>query len=223
MSIANSAHHSMIGKAGGIEFIPYAASDGTACIVVPHVQQDVNDAEVSITLKSPSNPYSVLRSKNLFGYSLNDSKWGLNNYNDGNSSRMEFQLYSGTALAGRIYWQQDLSAGNTYTIDVKRKNGYVTLSVDGVQKTSSAQSGTPVQGRYGLFTQNDISGDAVKPISGRTPANVPVSAFDTWDGGALVTSLRPCIDPNGVVCFFDLVSNQYIYSVSGGSFVAVYQ
>lgn len=224
MSIANAAHHSMIGKvAGGIKFIPYAASDGTACIVVPHVQQNVNDAEVSITLKSPSNPYSVLRSKNLFGYSLNDSKWVLNNYNDGSSSRMEFQLYSGTAFVGRIIWQEVLLAGNTYTIDMKRKSGYVTLSVNGEQRISRAKSGTPVQGRYGLFTQNDINGDAVNPIRGRTPANVPVSAFDTWDGGALVTSLRPCIDPGGVVCFFDLVSNQYIYSVSGGSFVAVYQ
>lgn len=223
MSIANAAHHSLFSKAGGIEFIPYAASDGTACIVVPHVQQNVNDSEVSITFKSPSSSYSVLRQKNLFGYSQNDSRWCLNNYNDGSSSSMEFQLYSGVSFVGKIYWQQVLLAGNTYTINAKRKSGYVTLSVNGAQKISRAQSGTPVQGRYGLFTQNDIAGDAVNPMRGRAPANVPVAAFDTWDGGTLVTSLRPCIDPGGVVCFFDLVSNQYIYSVSGGSFVAVYQ
>ena len=108
-----------------------------------------------------------------------------------------------------------------HEIIATRQDGYVTMFADGTQKVRVAQTGTPVNGRFGLLTQNDTEGDAVNPMSGRTPAETPVAEFDTWDGGVLATSLRACIDPFGVACFYDLVSQQYIYSVTGGSFQAV--
>ena len=74
-------------------------------------------------------------------------------------------------------------------------------------------------GRYGVFTQNDIEGDGIKPINGRTPSGVAIAEFDTWDGGTLATSLRACLDENDVPCFYDLVSITYVRTVSGGSFI----
>lgn len=223
MSIANSAHHSMIGKvAGGIKFIPYAASDGTACIVVPHVTQDVQNGKLYIRIKSPPN-FSYLNGKNLFGYSRRDSNFLLNNYNDAYRGG-RLIIYSGNTAVCWFLYSTWLSSNQAHDITITKQGRAIIVNVDGVQAASgNAGTTTPVKGRYGLLTQNDIDGDAVNPISGRTPTEVAVAAFDTWDGDTLATSLRPCIDPNGVVCFFDLVSNQYIYSVSGGSFVAVYQ
>ena len=105
-----------------------------------------------------------------------------------------------------------------HEIVVARQDGYVTLFADDVLKVRTEQTGTPVSGRFGLLTQNDIDGDAVNPLPGRTPQGIAVAEFDIWDGGQLATSLRPCID-NGVPCFFDLVSQSYIYSATGGAFI----
>lgn len=220
----------MMMKRGGtsVKFIDAAESDGTACIVVPHVQQNVNDAKVRIVFRLPSvlNGQSPLRDKNIFGYSKNDSRWVLNNYNpfDSRASHncVVCQIYSGNGMVtgSQIDWPQMFSSvSGFHELVLTRQNGYVTMLADGVQKVNAAQTGTPVNGRFGLFTQNDTDGDAVNPIVGRTPQDVAVSAFDTWDGGELVVSLRPCIDPQGVVCFYDLVSKAYQYSVSGGTFI----
>ena len=220
----------MMMKRGGssVRFIDAAESDGTACIVIPHVQQNVNDAKVRIVfrLSSDLSGNSPLRDKNIFGYSKNDSRWLLNNYNpfDSRASHncVVCQIYSGNGMVtgSQIDWPQMFSSvSGFHELVLTRQNGYVTMLADGVQKVNAAQTGTPVNGRFGLFTQNDIDGDAVKPIAGRTPRDVAVSAFDTWDGGVLATSLRPCIDPQGIVCFYDLVSETYQYSVSGGTFI----
>lgn len=218
------------GGGGSVTFVDAVQSDGTACIVVPHVQQNVNDAKVRIVFRLPSvlNGQSPLRDKNIFGYSKNDSRWLLNNYDpfDSRASHncVVCQIYCGNGMVSgsQIDWPQMFSSvGGFHELVLTRQNGYVTMLADGVQKVNAAQTGTPVNGRYGLFTQNDIDGDAVNPIAGRTPSGTPVAEFDTWDGGELVTSLRACIDPNGVACFYDLVSQQYLYSVSGGSFEVV--
>ena len=213
---------------GGVRFVDAVQSDGTACIVVPHVQQNVNDAVVRIVVRPPSDlsASSPLNIKNLFGYSKNDSRWGLNNYNqyDGRYGfkTVAGQMYSGGGMVGGVqfYWK-DIQDGNFHEIVVKRVGGNVSVLIDGSLFVSASATGTPVNGRYGLFTQNDIDGDAVNPLAGRTPSGTPVAEFDTWDGGVLATSLRACVDPFGVTCFYDLVSQQYIYSVTGGSFQAI--
>lgn len=215
---------------GGVHFVDAVQSDGTACIVVPHVQQNVKDAKVRIVFRLPSvlDRQSPLRDKNIFGYSKNDSKWLLNNYNPFDSRATHncvvCQIYCGNGMVSgsQIDWPKMFSSvSGFHELVLTRKNGHVTMLADGVQKVNTAQTGTPVNGRFGLFTQNDIDGDAVNPIAGRTPSGTPVAEFETWDGGVLVTSLRACIDPFGVACFYDLVSQQYIYSVTGGSFQAV--
>lgn len=222
-----AAHHSMMQQGNVIDYVPALGSDGTACIVVPHVQQHVNNAKVRICFRLPSvlSGQSPLRDKNLFGYSKGDRRWELNNYNpyDNRTGHkcVVCHIYCGNGLvSGQIDWPQMFdSTSGFHEIVVTRQNGYVTLLADGVQKFSVAQTGTPVNGRYGLFTQNDIDGDAVNPINGRTPSGTPVSEFDTWDGEELATLLRPCRDQQGILCFYDLVSARYIYSATGGSFI----
>ena len=230
LSVAKLMMGGASGGGGSVNFVDGVQSDGTACIVVPHVQQNGNDAKVRLVFRLPSvlDGSSPLRDKNLFGYSKNDSRWCLNNYNPFDSrynhNCVVCQIYSGNGMVNgtQIDWPQMFgTVTGFHELVVTRQDGYVTLFADGTQKARTAQTGTPVNGRYGLFTQNDIDGDAVNPIRGRTPSGTPVAEFDTWDGGELVTSLRACIDPNGVACFYDLVSQQYLYSVSGGSFEVV--
>lgn len=217
-------------RGGGVRFVDAVQSDGTACIVIPHVQQNIDDAKVRIVFRLPADlgATSPLRDKNLFGYSKNDSKWLLNNYNPYDSRTAHMcvvnQLYCGDGMVNysQIDWSLMFSdTSEFHELVISREGRFVRFLADGIQKFRTKRTGTPVKGRFGLFTQNDIDGDAVNPIAGRTPSGTPVAEFDTWDGGVLATSLRACIDPFGVACFYDLVSQQYIYSVTGGSFQEV--
>lgn len=209
-----------------IHFVTAIESDGTACAVVPHVQQNVENAKVRMLFRLPSvlDGSSPLRDKNLFGYSQNDSRWGLNNYNPFDSrpvaNHVVCQIYSGGGMVGQFPWT-DYSTSQYHELVVTRLDGQIEIYVDNQLVASSSNGTTPVNGRYGVFTQNDIAGDAVNPISGRTPSGVAIAEFDTWDGGTLATSLRACLDDSDVPCFYDLVSETYVRTVSGGSFIAV--
>lgn len=41
-----------------------------------------------------------------------------------------------------------------------------------------------------------------------------------YKNNVLIQDLRPCIDPNGIVCMYDTVSKQYLYNQGTGSFIA---
>lgn len=207
-----------------IHFVTAIESDGVACTVVPHVQQNVENAKVRMVFRLPQvlDGNSPLRDKNMFGYSLNDSRWCINNYNPYDSrpsaKHVVCQIYSGSGMSAQFPWT-DYSTTQYHELVVTRINGQIQVFMDNILVRSSTNSTTPVMGRYGVFTQNDIDGDGVNPISGRTPSGVAIAEFDTWDGGILATSLRACLDESNVPCFYDLVSETYVRTVSGGSFI----
>lgn len=58
--------------------------------------------------------------------------------------------------------------------------------------------------------------------SDNTVMNMPTSAriysFKIYDNGTLVRNFKPCIDPNGVYCLYELVEGKYYYNQGTGSF-----
>lgn len=39
-----------------------------------------------------------------------------------------------------------------------------------------------------------------------------------YDNGSLVRDYRPCLDPSGVACLYDLVNEEYVYNAGSGEF-----
>ena len=140
-----------------IHFVTAIESDGTACAVVPHVQQNVENAKVRMLFRLPSvlDGTSPLRDKNLFGYSQNDSRWCLNNYNPFDSrpvaNHVVCQIYSGSGIVGQFPWT-DYSTSQYHELVVTRLNGQIEIYVDNQLVASSSNGTTPVNGRYGVFT-----------------------------------------------------------------------
>ena len=44
--------------------------------------------------------------------------------------------------------------------------------------------------------------------------------FVAYSNGEVVRDLRPCLDPNGVVCMYDMVTRRYFYNKGTGEFLA---
>ena len=56
--------------------------------------------------------------------------------------------------------------------------------------------------------------DAIYKYKGR------IYLFKMYDNGVLVRDLRPCIDPKGIVCMYDMVTKKYFYNQGTGTFKA---
>lgn len=41
-----------------------------------------------------------------------------------------------------------------------------------------------------------------------------------YDNGTLIRDYKPCLDPNGIVCLYDLVNQEYVYNAGTGNFTA---
>lgn len=67
-----------------------------------------------------------------------------------------------------------------------------------------------------LFTLNGESG-----ASGLGETNAKVYSYEVFDGNMnLIQDLRPCIDPKGVVCMYDIVTEKYFYNKGTGKLTA---
>lgn len=100
----------------------------------------------------------------------------------------------------------DPTAANTFDMN----QNVFTIGKNSV--TATDESFTATYPMY-LFAVNS-AGTAQYPVS------MEVELCEVYENDALLCSLRPCFDPDGVACMYDRVSKRYFYNAGTGAFTA---
>ena len=106
----------------------------------------------------------------------------------------------------------NLTANTRITLDCHNNKAIV----NGTTYTSKVDKSSCTYSDFEMYLGNINS--AGKPFS--TGCNIAVSSWQIYDDGTLVQDLRPSIDSNGVVCFYDLVTKKYFYNQGTGTLKA---
>lgn len=117
-----------------------------------------------------------------------------------------------------MYTDGRLELGNTYLNNTNlREKTTVNISLDTSTNTLTAivngesisRSGTGASRSYWIGATTSVS-------SAKVVGEVYGSKF--WDAeGEVIKDLRPCIDPKGVVCMYDMVTKKYFYNQGTGT------
>lgn len=120
-----------------------------------------------------------------------------------------------------MYTNGRLELGNTYLNNTNlREKTTVNISLDTSTNTLTAaingesisRSGTGASRSYWIGATTSVS-------SAKVVGEVYGSKF--WNAeGEVIKDFRPCIDPKGTVCFYDLVTKKYFYNQGTGTLTA---
>ena len=183
----------------GIKYVEYIESTGTQYIDTGFKPNQ--NTRVVMDAQYTSVP---TRSACLFGArkasgSVDFSLW----YVPGSSV-----LQSGYANTKPTAKISDITARHVYD---KNKN---VLYLDGTSFVSSAAR--TFQSAYNLFLfESDQLG-----VAQGYGSSVKHWSCKIYDNGVLIRDYRPCIDPDGVVCVYDEVNQEYVYNAGTGVFIA---
>lgn len=103
----------------------------------------------------------------------------------------------------------NVSPSGKMTVD-KNKN-VTTINGDQVFTSSNATFST----NYNLYLFAGNSGGEVF-----SPIPIYLYSFELYDNDVLVRDYAPVLDPEGVACLYDKVSEEYVYNSGSGSFTA---
>ena len=89
-------------------------------------------------------------------------------------------------------------------------------TVNGVTYSSTVDKSNTTYLDYSMYLGNFNNGG--KPYTKGCKMNV--YGFTIYDNGVLIQDLRPCIDPKGTVCMYDMVTKKYFYNQGTGTLTA---
>lgn len=191
-------------------FLDYIESDGRQYLIIPY---RVNNKTRLFIRYSQTAGGSQIASA-IIGVtsspSIDQANYGL------------LRLLDGSNNFNRVGWG-DSTIGSTKNITGYKGFGtwhevffdLNNIYIDGNLVATSATPTTNVwSAEYdlGIFARNGSS------VTMPTPAKV--SAVWAKENEDYVLDLRPCLDPSGVACMYDMVSKQYFYNQGTGTFTA---
>ena len=88
-----------------------------------------------------------------------------------------------------------------------------SATVNGVTYSANVDKSNATYLNYSMYLGN--FNNVGKPYTKGCKMNV--YGFTIYDNGVLIQDLRPCIDPNGVVCMYDMVTKKYFYNQGTGT------
>lgn len=170
-------------------FVEYIEFDGASWIDTDISYQDCT-VECGLTCPATSD-------RKLMGWASNaGTYWGITNG--------QFELGGGFVLT-----ESDTTKYSEVKIEVTISDKrYVTLS--------HAGNSVNREGNIGTGTYNYTIGALPNTYSYGFTGNLYFHKFISPDG-VLIQDLRPCIHPNGTVCFYDMVTKKYFYNQGTGT------
>lgn len=90
------------------------------------------------------------------------------------------------------------------------------VTVNGVTYSSTVDKSNTTYLNYSIYLGN--FNNVGKPYT--KGCKMYVYGFTIYDNGVLIQDLRPCIDPKGNVCFYDMVTKKYFYNQGTGTLKA---
>lgn len=182
-------------------FLDYIITDGNSWIDTGYYPDDTKsiveyDFEVHT---KPSGSYN-----GLFGSRVNTGSYV---YNVFCKSNLELRLDYGVYNAETLY---PVSLNTKYTIKAGMGEIYIN---DELVKSYKINFGlTPYSIYLGNFNQVNSTYET------GTPQNI--YGFRAYEEGVLTKDLRPCINPNGTACMYDMVAKKYHYKQGTGTITA---
>lgn len=173
-------------------FLEYIEFDGASWIDTGISYQDCT-VECGLTCPATSD-------RELMGWaSYASTYWGITN--------SQLELGGGVVLT-----ESDTTKYSEVKIEVSISDKrYVTLS--------HAGNSVNREGNIGTGTYNYAIGALPNTYSYGFTGNLYFHRFISPDG-VLIQDLRPCIHPNGTVCFYDMVTKKYFYNKGSGTLTA---
>ena len=120
-----------------------------------------------------------------------------------------------------MYTDGRLELGTTYLNNTNlREKTTVNISLDSSTNTLTATINGESISRSGIgVSRNYWIGATTSASSSKVVGEVYGNKF--WNTeGELIRDLRPCIHPNGTVCFYDIVTKKYFYNQGTGTLTA---
>lgn len=194
-NLANLA--STIENMSNVDFVEYIESTGTQYIDTGYKPNSNTKIEAELYAIKPANGSFLYGARN-------------------SGAEAQFGCYTnlGDEAQGR-YGSQNLTAfanvGMPKTVNIVHDKNVITLNDETITGNAEVFSTN-----YNMLILGMNTGGTTGSFC---EAGTRIFSFKIYDNGVLLRNFKPCIDPNGVYCLYDLVESRYYYNQGTGKFL----
>lgn len=178
-------------------FLDYISFDGDSWIDVDYIPSSNTRVvgKVSFTKWHPTAGANY-----VFGVFGDGANFGFNVGSNRGVMNVPWGASSGIAFSNANNFNQ------VYSFDISKNGAYI----DGVLKIATSQLSATFTATKSFFVGWGNGTSTQKLIGNIYPMQM-------YENDVLVKDLRPCLDPNGTVCLYDMVTKKYHYNIGSGS------
>ena len=180
-------------------FLDYISFDGNSWIDVDYIPS----SNTRVVGKVSFTAFKGSGANYVFGVFGGGANFGLNI----GSNRAILNVPWGSASAIAISNPNNL--GQVYSFDISKNGAYI----DGVLKLTTSQLSATFTATKSFFV-GWSNGTGTEKLIGN------IYPMQMYENDVLVKDIRPCLDPNGVVCLYDMVTKKYHYNIGTGTLTA---
>ena len=195
--VYNSGTGSFLYPSNNVNFVEYIRSSGTQYIDTGFKPNNNTRVIIDVEFLDTSFPKGVFGGRDATGANKNSfCLWRFDDYIrfDYNNSSMEVPC----ALSGRFY------------IDTNKN----TCRVNNGSAYSHSSASFQAQNNLVIFGINGLGVIDTRKVSAR------LYSCKIYDNEALTRDYAPALDPEGIACLYEKLSEQYVYNSGSGSFTA---
>lgn len=190
----------LVYQAGKPIFLDYISFDGESWIDVDYIPSSNTRVvgKVSFTQWHPNAGANY-----IFGVFGGNANFGLNVGAVRTVMNVPWGSISGVAF------NNNTTLGQVYSFDISKNGAYL----DGVLKLQASQFTQEFTATKSFFV-GWSNGTGTNKLVGN------IYPMQMYENDVLVKDLRPCLDANGVVCLYDMVTKKYHYNIGTGTLTA---
>jgi hypothetical protein len=181
-------------------FLDYISFDGNSWIDVDYIPSSNTRVvgKVSFTQWHPTAGANY-----VFGVFGGGANFGFNVGSNRGILNVPWGTNSGIAFSNANTF------GQVYSFDISKNGAYI----DGVLKLTASQLSATFTATKSFFV-GWANGTGTQKLIG------DIYPMQMYENDVLVKDLRPCLDPNGAVCLYDMVTKKYHYNIGTGTIKA---
>lgn len=180
-------------------FLDYLSFDGASWIDIDYIPS----SNTRVVGKFSFTQFKGSGANYVFGVFGGGANFGLNIGMNRGILNVPWGTNSGVQITNNTV------LGQVYSFDISKNGAYI----DGVLKLTASQLSATFTATKSFFV-GWANGTATEKLIGN------VYPMQMYENDVLVKDLRPCIDPNGTVCLYDMVTKKYHYNIGIGAITA---
>lgn len=188
--------------------LEYLESTGTQYIDMNYIQTSEN-AKYEVKMQ----PTSVSQTQAFWGqfYDSGTSMFVINGFTP-TAGVLRFYVGGSGEMTSTDF---NINTNTIYDISCKAQNGTFTRTINDTTITSAYTGTLNKTASSFIFAQEESAVGVATTYS-----SMRLYSFKRYDNDVLVRDFIPVLDPEGVACLYDKVSETYFYNLGTGSFVA---